>query len=355
MNPRSFLNFLHTRSGKLAVFGLLFAAFLLLVARTPKDKGDEMAPLERQVATNRSQVVETVQRAFQVFRPPPPKPAPRPQPVASNAPLAVAEKREVPAPPPLPISLVPESPQAIIQAKPVPDVYAPFGRLIPAETVITVDSSSMRTPIVGLITEDVYHAGKLVIPAGTEVHGSAQSDRIRERLASGTSWTLVWQSGEELRLSAIALDREYASDLTQSGWGITDGSAGLRGRLIKSDDLAEIKLFAATILSGAANALTEKEQTIFGTVDSRSLNNAPFKGADRVLSMYAQRVYDAIQRDGFYVRVPAGKQFYLYVLQTIDRSDATVGGAGIPFGGTNLWAEGPAKTSSELAAPAPQE
>jgi len=95
--------------------------------------------------------------------------------------------------------------------------------------------------------------------------------------------------------------------------------------------MAEIKLFAATFLSGAADALTEKEQTVFGTVDSRSLNNAPFEGAQKVLSVYAQRIYEAIQRDGFYVRVPSGKQFYLYVLQTIDRSDAVIGGTLKPF------------------------
>ena len=46
-------------------------------------------------------------------------------------------------------------------------------------------------------------------------------------IASGGSWTLVWQGGEELRLKAIALDREFSGD--QEGWGITDGSAGLRG------------------------------------------------------------------------------------------------------------------------------
>ena len=77
-----------------------------------------------------------------------------------------------------------------------------------------------------------------------------------ERIASGSSWTLVWQGGEELRLKAIALDREFSGD--QEGWGITDGSAGLRGRIIKSDDLAEIKLFAATFLSGAAERADRK-------------------------------------------------------------------------------------------------
>ena len=64
-------------------------------------------------------------------------------------------------------------------------------------------------------------------------------------------------------MSGIALDRE--KDHSGDGWGITDGRAGLRGQLLKTDDLAEIKLFAATFLSGAASALTEKDSTIFGT------------------------------------------------------------------------------------------
>src|SRR5207244_6164771 len=93
----------------------------------------------------------------------------------------------------------------------------------------------------------------------------------------------------------------------------------------------EIKLFAATFLSGAAEALTEKQQTVFGPVSSPTLNNAPFEGAQKVLSVYAQRILEAIQRDGFYVRVPSGKQFYLYVLQTVDRADARVGGTDTPL------------------------
>jgi len=198
--------------------------------------------------------------------------------------------------------------------------------LIPCETVITVDSASIQTPIIGLVTENIYHAGRLIIRAGTEVHGTAQTDRSRERIASGTSWRFVSQTGEELGLKAIALDREFDNNTNQTGWGITDGSAGIRGRIIKSDDMAEIRLFAATFLSGAANALTEKEQTVFGTIETPSLNNAPFKGAQQVLAAYAQRIYESIQRDGFYVRVPSGKQFYLYVLQTIDAEDARVGG-----------------------------
>ncbi|MGH7951990.1 MAG: TrbI/VirB10 family protein [Limisphaerales bacterium] len=153
--------------------------------------------------------------------------------------------------------------------------------------------------------------------------------RQRDRITTSTSWKLVWQDGEEMQLKAIALDREFDNNTNQSGWAITDGSAGLRGEIIKSDNYADIKLFAATFLSGAASALTEKQQTIFGPINSPTLNNAPFQGAQAVLQTYAQQIFDSIQKNGFYVRVPSGKQFYLYVLQTIDRSDATFGGAGL--------------------------
>jgi hypothetical protein len=45
------------------------------------------------------------------------------------------------------------------------------------------------------------------------------------------------------------------------------------------------------------------------------------------MDRYAQQILQAIERDGFYVRVPAGKQFYLYVTQTLDEQDAKIGGS----------------------------
>src|ERR1035438_6269837 len=104
-----------------------------------------------------------------------------------------------------PISLFADSTAGAARPKKLSAFYAPFGRLISCETVITVDSSSMQTPIVGLVTEDIYHAGKLIIPAGTEVHGTAKTDHQRERIASGSSWTLVWQNGEEMQIKVQLL------------------------------------------------------------------------------------------------------------------------------------------------------
>ena len=47
------------------------------------------------------------------------------------------------------------------------------------------------------------------------------------------------------------------------------------------------------------------------------------RGASDVLNAYARQIQEAIARDGFFVRVPAGKQFYLYVTETIDQARAT--------------------------------
>src|SRR5207247_10630313 len=91
---------------------------------------------------------------------------------------------------PEPLSTLPATPRP--EPKRSSTRYAPFGRLIPCQTVITVDSASIQTPIIGLVTENIYHAGRLIIRAGTEVHGTAQTDRSRERIASGTYWLFVY-------------------------------------------------------------------------------------------------------------------------------------------------------------------
>jgi hypothetical protein len=338
MKPRDFLNFFKTKSGKIVAFAALFAAALTIfsVLRKHHSSGEDgisVAAISTN-ATDKPQVVQTIVRPMQVYNPPSPKEQTTTSPSLSTSsfpnpsPLPVVPGNQ--APTLSPISLFADSSAGNPPAKKLSGVFAPFGRLIPCETVVTVDSSSIQTPIIGLVTENVYFKGRLVIPAGTEIHGTAQTDHQRERIASGNNWTFIWQNGMEMQIKAIALDREFDDETNQSGWAITDGSAGLRGEVIKSDNFADIKLFAATFLSGAAGALTEKQQTIFGPVNSPTLNNAPFAGAQAVLQTYAQQILDSIQKDGFYVRVPSGKQFYLYVLQTIDAADASLGGTAIP-------------------------
>ena len=335
MNPRKFINFLRSRSGIIILF-LVGTAVILTILISRRER---MEPVDSSKATKQSDQSKASQTVTTFTNPLSKLDVPK-SPDEKKARGELNKKQEPTLPP---ISLVAETVSTEPEPKKLSEDFAPYGRLIPCELIVTVDSSSIRTPMIGLITEDVYHHGRLVIPAGTEVHGKAQVDRARERIASDGQWTLVWQSGEELNLSGLALDREA---LTEEGeWGITDGSAGLRGKLIKTDDLAEIKMFAATLLSGAADAFTDRRDTPFGSVALPSLQNAPLRGGQKVLDRYAEQIFRTIERDGFYVRVPAGKQFYLYVTQTIDKADATLGGTTLQA----RAAEPPQKVSSQPA------
>jgi hypothetical protein len=52
-----------------------------------------------------------------------------------------------------------------------------------------------------------------------------------------------------------------------------------------------------------------------------------------VLNAYAKQIQEAIAKDGFFVRVPAGKQFYLYVTETIDQAKGRRGNVA----NTEIW------------------
>ncbi len=227
---------------------------------------------------------------------------------------------------PLPLSLLEPTP-----AKPV-ILRAPFGRLIPCETVLTLESNRLETPVIGLVTESVWHEGELVIPVGAEVHGRASPDRARERLAAEGTWTIVWRTpgqdnGTELRVQGLALDRER--DPVTGQWGLHDGSAGLRGEVLRSNDWHAVQLFAATFLSSATLALQQTRTTTGALGESvtpaATARNAALAGSSAVLREYANQIRESIERDGLYVRVPAGKPFYLYVTQTIERGGSASG------------------------------
>lgn len=318
MNPRDAVSFLKSRTGAFLIF-LALCVIGYFIVRGFQPPASKEPPLEPR-AKQSPQVVQSVTKDMTPFRLPQEETKPAPPPTAKSE----AKPKSLP-----PLSLFAQPPVSPDPRSQLSKDYAPFGRLISCQLIITVDSSALDTPIIGLVTEDVWHDGRLIVPVGTEVHGTARVDRMRERIASQGQWTLVWQDGKEMRLSGLALDRE--KEASGEGWAITDGSAGLRGQLLKSDDYAEIKLFVASFLSGAAGAFTERETTLLGSQATSTVGNAGLGGIQQVLNTYARQIMDTIEREGFYVRIPAGKQFYLYVTETMDASNASVGGTRIPL------------------------
>jgi hypothetical protein len=234
--------------------------------------------------------------------------------------------------------------------------YAPLGRMIRCKLVNTIDSSNISTPVQGLVTDDLLWNGRIIIPKCSEVHGLAQVDKSRERIAAEGAWTFILFDrddpgrGRELVVKGLALDREddpefkalmvghLVVDPKVRTWGITDGSAGLRGVVIKTNNNDVLNLFVATFLSGIAQSVQGTVTNVFGqsvaspnayspTGVAGYLVNPPALGAEAVLDRYAQMVMDSIERDGFFIRVPAGKLFYIYVTEDILTGRATIGGS----------------------------
>jgi hypothetical protein len=205
-----------------------------------------------------------------------------------------------------------------------PERFIPFGTLLKCKLVNTIDSANLETPVIALLLEDVWQNGKKIIPANTLVHGMAKAGRLRDRVTASGTWRFVWQDGRELPFSGVALDREYDHDL--DGYGITDGSAGIKGRLMATDDLQEVKMLAAAAMSGFASGTQERAQTALGTTITGSVSNGVREGVGEVFDLYAKRTLKDIEENGYFVRVAAGKEFYVYVLQSVDPQKASVAG-----------------------------
>ncbi|HEU5078717.1 MAG TPA: TrbI/VirB10 family protein [Opitutaceae bacterium] len=213
---------------------------------------------------------------------------------------------------------------------PPPERFVPFGRLIKAELVITLESTQDEMPLIGLVVEPVYNNGKLVIPAGTELHSMARPDRVRDRIISTTQWRMVFPregqkpNGRQLTFDGIALDRE---DRDGNGftWSIADGSYGLRGRALRNAQTQEtLMLFAAEALKAASSSMMDRQQTVLGEQVQANARNAALAGGQAVLDHFAAGIAKEVERNGVYIQVPAGKQFYVYPRQVIDPDRAGV-------------------------------
>jgi hypothetical protein len=57
-----------------------------------------------------------------------------------------------------------------------------------------------------------------------------------------------------------------------------------------------------------------------------SVSNGVREGVGDVFDLYAQRTLKEIEENGYFVRVAAGKEFYVYVLESVNPHDANVAG-----------------------------
>ena len=215
-----------------------------------------------------------------------------------------------------------------------PKLFAPRGLLIKAALVITVDSSSLETPVLALVTEDVYWNRKLILPAGTQVQAKAGQGRTRDRIEVKGTFTFVWADGREYNISGVALDHERLPD---GSYGLTDGSAGIRGQIVKNDQYAELKILVAEALEGIMNNKQDQFQTIYGLVPQNTSRNAALGGGSQAASAYSGMLTKKLEQDLDFVRVSAGTQFYIYTQDVFEPELASIAGLAQGNKPTSSW------------------
>lgn len=204
-----------------------------------------------------------------------------------------------------------------------PKLFAPRGLLIKAALVITVDSSSLETPVLALVTEDIYWNKRLIVPAGTQVQAKAGKGRSRDRIEVTGGFTFVWADGREYTISGIALDHERLAD---GSYAITDGSAGIRGQIIQNDQYAELKILVAEALEGIMNNKQDQFQSVYGLVPQNNSRNAALGGGAQTASAYSGMLTKKLEQDLDFVRVGAGTQFYIYTQDVFEPELASIAG-----------------------------
>jgi len=195
-----------------------------------------------------------------------------------------------------------------------------LGRMLKCELVNTVDSSNLGTPIIGLISESLYSNGRLIIPAGSEIYGKAAKEHLRDRIITDDAWQIkipisdVYPHGSILKIKGIALDHDNKDGAGQT-FGITDGSAGIKGIRIQTTELTELKIFATSFLGAVTAGLQKREPSgglLGGSIIKSTARDASLGGITSVMEKQVEFLQSQIEENGFYTRVAAGKQFYLF-------------------------------------------
>jgi hypothetical protein len=273
--------------------------------------------------------VITIQRQmspFQPGRPAPPPPPERVAPPPQTAPVAT--------PQPEPISLTRGLRQQLAESQsfhagaapdePKGKAVPPF-RLMRLQLVNTIESGPEPSPMIGLLTDDFWWEGRLIFPAGTEFHGITRPNRLRDRILSAETWLAVpprpWLENEPIRpaFRALVLDHEPIGT-NQIHFGRGDGAQGIRGEIIEGLSSTELRLFVSAFLEGLTRTAQQREPTgtvLGGTEIAPTLRNAGLSGAAAVMNEYAQQLREELRQEGVFVRITAGKHFYLYTLEPL--------------------------------------
>ncbi len=181
----------------------------------------------------------------------------------------------------------------------------PLGSMIKCLLIHNIVTNNFKSPVVVQVWENFNFGGKLLLPFGTRIYGTARAGRERDRILV-TFHTIMFQDGKEVKIKALGLSE--------------DGSAGLTGWIVNKHNKKLIIEMVLNFFSGlalglqetATNAVTSLPQV---TVSSR---NAVLEGVGNTFNKEAKRIQKDLDKADGYAIVTAGTELVVYFEKSTD-------------------------------------
>ncbi len=185
------------------------------------------------------------------------------------------------------------------------NMVIPLGSMVKCLLIHNIVINNFEAPVIAQVWEDFYFEGKLLLPFGTRIYGTASAGRQRDRVTVKFH-DIVFRDGKTIQINGIALSK--------------DGSGGLTGTVIDDGTKKTILAMAMNLLSGIAlgfQQTTTNELTGLSQVEANS-RNALLNGVANTFQKQAQQVQSDIENSKGYAIVLAGSDLLVYFQKEID-------------------------------------
>jgi hypothetical protein len=264
-----------------------------------------------------------------------PSPSPPPPPTPQNPPvpvrLAVVTIYHAPAPPPKA-----EAVQFEAERRPKkrdPKRWLPQGGRINCMLLNAVKSSSLNTPVQGIVTEDIRQVDAgidyIIIPKNSRVTAWAVPGSKLDRIEVAGGWTVEFSGPVELTGKLCRFEGAAVvgtPDKTGRFSGEWCGSAGLQGQLVNTDHWKAGKDLLELVMLAGFSAAPAAAGSFLQASHSSGFYQTP--DATPIFKEVLDDMFNGRNRDSMFVKVASGTPFTIFTHSVIVPDRATYDGSG---------------------------
>ena len=181
----------------------------------------------------------------------------------------------------------------------------PLGSMVKGLLIHNIVTNNFEAPVISQVWEDFYFDGKLLLPFGTRIYGTASVGKQRDRVLVKFD-NIVFQDGKTIKINAIGLSK--------------DGSGGLTGTVIDDHNKQTFLAMALNFLSGTALGLQKTNTNAVTGINeiATSSRNAIINGVANAFQGEAQRIKADTDNAKGYAIVLAGSELVVYFEKEAD-------------------------------------